>query len=94
MDDLIYEEFKGTGNMELHLDRKLAEQRVYPAFDLQRSSTRKDDLLLSSDDWKKVTTLRRMLNLLETGEKTSTLVEKLAKSKTNAQFLKDLKNGG
>ena len=64
MDDLIYEEFKGTGNMELHLDRKLAERRVYPSIDVERSSTRQEQLLFSDDDYKKIVTMRRMLSVL------------------------------
>lgn len=64
MDDVIYEEFKGTGNMELHLDRKLAEKRIFPAIDIQRSGTRREDLLLSPETLRQVWTLRRMVSML------------------------------
>jgi len=90
MDELIYEEFKGTGNMELHLDRRLADNRVYPAIDVLRSSTRKDELLLMADVFKKITTMRRMMSLLDREEKTSTVMEQLKKTKNNAEFLKKL----
>lgn len=94
MDDLIYEEFKGTGNMELHLDRNLANRRVYPAIDVIRSGTRQDHLLLSEDVLKKVVTLRHMLSLLNEGEeRTMAIVERLQKTKTNAEFLDMLNKG-
>lgn len=91
MDELIYEEFKGTGNMELHLDRKLAERRIYPAIDVQRSSTRREDLLFSSAEYQNIVLMRRMLDLLSDGERTSMLVERLRKTKTNKEFLASLK---
>lgn len=91
MDELIYEEFKGTGNMELHLDRKLAERRIYPAIDVQRSSTRKEELLFSSTEYQNVVLMRRMLDLLSDGERTSMLVDRLRKTKTNREFLASLK---
>jgi len=91
MDELIYEEFKGTGNMELHLDRKLAERRIYPAIDVQRSSTRREDLLFSSTEYQNVVLMRRMLDLLSDGERTSMLVDRLRKTKTNKEFLASLK---
>jgi transcription termination factor Rho len=90
MDDLIYEEFKGTGNMELHLDRKLAERRIYPAIDVERSSTRQEELLFSDEILKKIVTLRRMLSILTSEERTSVLVERLSKTKDNEEFLKNL----
>lgn len=93
MDDLIYEEFKGTGNMELHLDRKLANKRIFPAIDMEKSGTRHDELLLDKETLEKVATLRRMLSLMDGDEKTTMMVEKLKKVKTNKEFLKELKNG-
>ncbi len=90
MDDLIYEEFKGTGNMELHLDRKLAERRVYPSIDVERSSTRQEQLLFSDDDYKKIVTMRRMLSVLNPDERTEILIERLTKTTTNKEFLDSL----
>jgi transcription termination factor Rho len=91
MDDLIYEEFKGTGNMELHLDRKLAEKRIFPAIDIARSGTRQDELLFGMDKLRKVNTLRRMIDLMNDDEKTLTLGDKLIKYDTNDEFLESLK---
>ena len=94
MDDLIYEEFKGTGNMELHLSRNLQELRVFPAIEIDKSGTRHDELLLSADIFKRVVTLRHMLSLLgDSSEKTSTLIERLLKSKSNKEFLDSLSKG-
>ena len=90
MDDLIYEEFKGTGNMELHLDRKLAERRVYPSIDVERSSTRQEQLLFSDDDYKKIVTMRRMLSVLSPDERTEVLIERLSKTASNKEFLDSL----
>jgi len=90
MDDLIYEEFKGTGNMELHLDRKLADRRIFPAINVVRSGTRQEELLLDEAALKKVVTMRRMLDMLSDDEATSALVEKLSKTETNEQFLASL----
>ena len=93
MDDLIYEEFKGTGNMELHLDRSLAERRIYPAIDVQRSGTRREDLLLGEDRLQDSWLLRRMLDTLaKEGENpTEVLIEKLKTTKSNEEFLKSLR---
>ncbi|MBI4065104.1 transcription termination factor Rho [Candidatus Gottesmanbacteria bacterium] len=93
MDDLIYEEFKGTGNMELHLSRVLQERRIFPALDLARSGTRHDELLLGEEAMKKVTTLRHMLSLLSEEERTTMLIEKLSKTTTNQEFLESLVKG-
>ncbi len=90
MDDLIYEEFKGTGNMEVHLDRKFAEKRLYPAIDIAKSGTRKEELLFSPETLKKITTLRRMLGLLNPEEQLGVIIEKLAKTKDNKDFLESL----
>jgi transcription termination factor Rho len=94
MDDVIYEEFKGTGNMELHLDRKLAEKRIFPALDIQRSSTRREELLLSSDALRQVWTLRRMVSMLGDNEGTELMLTRMAKTKTNVDFLATLSKGG
>jgi len=90
MDDLIYEEFKGTGNMELHLDRKLAERRIYPSIDVERSSTRQEQLLFSEEDYKKIVTMRRMLSVLSPDERTEVLIERLSKTASNKEFLDSL----
>ncbi len=91
MDDLIYEEFKGTGNMELHLTRKLAERRVYPAIDVAKSGTRQDELLFGMEKLKKVNLLRRMIDLMGEDERTETLISRLEKSENNDEFLESLK---
>lgn len=91
MDDLIYEELKGTGNLEIHLDRGLADKRIYPAIDVEKSGTRHEELLFDKETLGKVTTLRRMLSLLTLEERLTALVEKLSKSKNNKDFLENLK---
>jgi len=95
MDDLIYEEFKGTGNMEVHLDRRLAERRVFPAIDIPRSGTRREELLLNEETLKQVWLLRRMSSVISSDssnftEATERVLSHLRKSKTNAQFLATL----
>ncbi len=90
MDDLIYEEFKGTGNMELHLERKLAERRIYPSIDVERSSTRQEELLFSEDDYRKIVTMRRMLTVLGSDERTEILIDRLSKTESNKAFLEGL----
>lgn len=92
MDDLIYEEFKGTGNQEIHLDRRLAERRIYPAIDVQKSGTRKDELLLDQVTYQSVVTLQRMLDTFDHGERTATLVSRLKRTDSNKEFLASLKN--
>jgi len=87
MDDVIFEEFKGTGNMELHLDRKLVEKRVFPAIDINASGTRKEELLVDKDDLNRMWVLRKVLNPLSTVESMEFLLEKLKQSKTNRDFL-------
>ena len=94
MDDLIYEEFKGTGNMELHLDRRLAEQRIYPAIDVGRSGTRNFERLVSEKRLKQLDTLIKMLHLLGDSERTAVLLERLGKTKSNEEFLDALSKGG
>ncbi len=90
MDDLIYEEFKGTGNMELHLDRRLADRRVFPAIDIQRSGTRKEELLFGEKIYPKIVIMRKMIDLLGDEEKTEVFLEKLKKTKNNEDFLSQL----
>lgn len=90
MDDLIYEEFKGTGNMELHLDRRLAERRIFPSINIERSGTRKEELLLSEKDYKKIATMRRMMDVLGPDERTQILIERLQQTETNEEFLNGL----
>ncbi len=91
MDDLIYEEFKGTGNMELHLTRKLAEKRVFPAIDVARSGTRQEELLYGKETLPKIHVLIRMLDLISEDERTETLLERLRKTESNEEFLDSLK---
>ncbi len=91
MDDLIYEEFKGTGNMELHLDRRLADKRIYPSINVSMSSTRQEGLLYDEKDLPKVHTLRRMLDMVNDDERTETLLERLRNTEVNKEFLDSLK---
>lgn len=91
MDDVIYEEFKGTGNMELHLNRKLAERRLFPAFDVERSGTRREELLLSEDVLARVWTLRHMIHAVGGGEDAlESILDRLPKTANNAEFLSTL----
>ncbi len=90
MDNLIYEEFKGTGNMELHLDRRLADKRVFPSIDIEKSGTRQEELILPEEELKKAVTMRRMLYMLNPDERTSILIERLAKTESNEEFLSSL----
>ncbi|MBK7599578.1 MAG: transcription termination factor Rho [Acidobacteria bacterium] len=87
MDDVIFEEFKGTGNMEIHLDRKLSDKRVFPAIDLQKSGTRKEELLIPKKDLDRIWVLRRVLNALSPVEQMELVLERLSKTKANAEFL-------
>jgi transcription termination factor Rho len=91
MDDVIYEEFKGTGNMELHLSRKLQERRIFPAFDLERSGTRREELLFSEKVLSRIWTLRRMISAIGGGpEATELILNRMSKTKTNDEFLSTL----
>lgn len=92
MDDVIFEEFKGTGNMELHLDRRLVEKRVYPAIDIDRSGTRKEELLVDVEELSRTWVLRKVLHSLNPVEAMELLLEKLKQSKTNREFLQSLNN--
>jgi transcription termination factor Rho len=91
MDDMIYEEFKGTGNMELHLNRRLAERRIFPAFDVERSGTRREELLLDEAVLSKVWTIRSMIDSMGGGlEAIQPFLSYMAKTKTNREFLEAL----
>ena len=95
MDDLIYEEFKGTGNMELHLDRRLSERRIFPAMDIQRSGTRREELLVDENSLNKIWLLRRMVGLIASDstnfvEGTERIIDRMRKTKNNAEFLDSL----
>lgn len=91
MDDLIYEEFKGTGNMELHLDRRLAERRVFPAINIEASGTRQEQLLFPDEVYKQMIVMRRMLSILNEVERAEVFLERLSKTSSNEEFLKTLK---
>ena len=98
MDEVIYEEFKGTGNMEVHLDRKLSERRVFPAIDIQKSGTRREEILLDEQTLKQVWLLRRMVSMVSndpnsSAEATEKVLQRMAKTATNAEFLTNLKVG-
>jgi transcription termination factor Rho len=98
MDDLIYEEFKGTGNMEVHLDRRLAERRTFPAMDIERSGTRREELLLDSDTLRKAWLLRRMVSMISSdsanyAEAMERLLDRMRKTRTNTEFLATLNQG-
>ncbi len=90
MDDVIFEEFKGTGNMEVHLDRKLADKRVFPSIDINQSGTRKEELLVEKDDLNKMWILRKVLTPLSTVESMEFLIDKIRNTKTNKEFLESM----
>jgi transcription termination factor Rho len=94
MDDVIFEEFKGTGNMEVHLERKLVEKRVFPAIDINRSGTRKEELLMPKEELNRVWVLRKVLNPLSPVETMELLLDRLSKKKSNSDFLASMSNGG
>ena len=94
MDDVIFEEFKGTGNMEIHLDRKLVDKRVFPAIDIQKSGTRKEELLLGPENLNRVWVLRKVLNPLSAVEAMELLLDKMGKSKSNEDFLSSMQKMG
>ena len=91
MDEVIYEEFKGTGNMELHLNRKIAERRVFPAIDFNRSGTRREELMTSQDELQKMWILRKIVNPMQEVEAMEFLIDKLAMTKTNDEFFDSMK---
>ena len=94
MDDVIFEEFKGTGNMEIHLDRKLTDKRVFPSIDMQKSGTRKEELLLPREDLNRVWVLRKVLNPLSAVEAMELLLDKMGKTKSNGDFLSSMQKMG
>jgi transcription termination factor Rho len=94
MDDVIYEEFKGTGNMEIHMERRLAEKRVYPALNVNRSGTRKEELLLKPEILQKVWILRKLLYGMDEIEAMEFLLDKMRQTKNNAEFFEMMRRGG
>jgi transcription termination factor Rho len=90
MDDIIFEEFKGTGNMEIHLDRKLTDKRVFPSIDVQKSGTRKEELLIPKEDLNRIWVLRKVLNPLSPVEAMELLLDKMSKTRTNSEFLSSM----
>ena len=92
MDEVIFEEFKGTGNMELHLDRYLVDRRIFPAINIPKSGTRKEELLLHPDELEKIWHLRRYMNHAQPQEAMELMIKKLKDTKTNAEFLLSLKS--
>jgi transcription termination factor Rho len=93
MDEVIFEEFKGTGNLEIHLDRKLTDRRVFPSIDIQKSGTRKEELLIPREDLNRVWVLRKVLTPLSPVEAMELLLSRMAKTKTNQDFLASMSNG-
>ena len=91
MDEVIYEEFKGTGNMELHLDRKISEKRVYPAINIRRSGTRREDLLTGEDELQRMWILRKLLHDMEDTPAVEFLLDRLKNTKTNEEFFLSMK---
>ena len=94
MDDVIFEEFKGTGNMEIHLDRKLVDKRVFPAIDINKSGTRKDELLLPKEELNRVWILRKLLSQLNAVEAMEFLLDKMKQTKNNAEFFDMMRRAG
>ena len=93
MDDVIFEEFKGTGNSEIVLDRKMSDKRIFPAIDINQSGTRKEELLLTRDELNRVWILRKVLNPLSPVEAMELMLERLAKTKSNREFLESMSSG-
>jgi len=92
MDEVIFEEFKGTGNLEVVLDRRLVDKRIWPAIDINRSGTRREEMIMDPDEHRRVCLLRRVLNDMNGPEAMELLITRLGKTKTNAEFLMNLKN--
>jgi transcription termination factor Rho len=90
MDEVIFEEFKGTGNMEIVLDRKMSDRRIYPAIDMNRSGTRKEDLLLSADELNRAWILRKLLSSMNPADAMEFLMDKMKGTKTNAEFFQTM----
>jgi transcription termination factor Rho len=93
MDDVIYEEFKGTGNMEIHLSRKISEQRIFPAIDITRSGTRREDLLMADDELQRLWGLRRKIANMDEAEVLALIIDKLRSTTSNKEFLSTIKMG-
>src|SRR5204862_5288866 len=93
MDEVIFEEFKGTGNLEIHLDRKLTDRRVFPSIDITKSGTRKEELLLPKEELNRVWVLRKVLTPLSPSEAMELLLSKMGKTKTNSEFLAAMATG-
>ena len=91
MDDVIYEEFKGTGNMEMILDRKLSEKRIFPAIDLAKSGTRREDLLLSSEELEAINIMRKALNGMKADDATDRILDCFSKTRSNNDFVQMVK---
>ena len=91
MDEVIFEEFKGTGNLEIVLDRQLSDRRIFPAIDIQKSGTRREELLIPENELKRIWVLRKVLSSLQPVEATELLLNKLQNSETNAEFLATMK---
>ena len=94
MDEVIFEEFKGTGNMEIHLDRKISDRRLYPAINIKKSGTRREDLLMNSEELQKIWILRKVINTMDDIEIIELLIERMKKSKTNEEFLRSMNTAG
>tara|TARA_Y100000589_G_C27000793_1_gene566658 strand:- start:189 stop:908 length:720 start_codon:yes stop_codon:yes gene_type:complete len=93
MDEVIYEEFKGTGNMEIHLERKIAEKRIYPAINIRRSGTRREDLLTTDEELQRMWVLRKILDEMEDAQAIQFLIDRIKTHKTNDEFFSSMKNG-
>ena len=93
MDEVIFEEFKGTGNMEINLDRKLADRRLFPAINIKKSSTRKEELLLTEEELQKVWVLRKVINPMDDAEIMELLLDRMRKTKNNEAFLRSMNTG-
>ncbi|MBP7479115.1 MAG: transcription termination factor Rho, partial [Spirochaetaceae bacterium] len=93
MDEVIFEEFKGTGNMEINLDRKLADRRLFPAINIKKSGTRKEELLLTEEELQKIWVLRKVINPMDDAEIMELLIDKMKKSKNNEAFLRSMNTG-
>ena len=91
MDEVIYEEFKGTGNMEVHLDRRIAEKRIYPAININRSGTRREELLMEPDELQKVWILRKVLHSMDELDAVEFMLNKLKSTKTNSELFESMK---
>ena len=90
MDDVIYEEFKGTGNMEIHLDRKLSEKRIFPAIDINKSGTRREELLLNQKELESIWAVRKAMSNMGTAEVTEMIINKLLQTKKNEDFVNSI----